>query len=321
MRNARLDEAQAGIKISGENIRNTHILVAESEEEPKSLLMKVQEESEKAGLEFSTEKTKIMASGPITSWQIGGEKVVTVTDIYFLGLQNHCRLWLQPCNSKMFAPWKKSHGKPRQCIKKQRYHFANKGPYSQAIVFPVVMYRNESWTMKKAEHQRIDAFKLWCWIRLLRAPWTARRSSQLILKEINPEYSSEGLILKLELQYFGHLVWIVNSLEKILILGKTEGRRRKGQQRMRGLNGITDSMDMSLSKFWEKLKDREAWRAAVHRVGKNQTHHSDRTTPTTNSPMISSEQINAPTGPSPNPGTLLALSKYLFNKLHLQPSI
>ena len=134
----------------------------------------------------------------------------------------------------------------------------------KAIVFPVVMYGWESYTtIKKAEHRRIDAFKLWCWRRLLRVPWTARRSNQSILKEIRPEYSLEELMLKLKLQYFGHLMWRADSLEKTLMLGKIEGRRR-GQQRMRWLDGITDSTDMSWSKFQEIVKDREVWYAAVH---------------------------------------------------------
>ena len=231
LRNAGLEEAQAGSKIAGRNINNLRYadditLMAESEKELKSLLMKVKEESEKAGWRLSIQKTNIVASGPITSWQIDGETVETVRDFIFL-------------SSKIAADGDCSH-ETKRCLFLGRKAMTNldsilksrdntlptKVYLVKSTVFSVVMYGCESWIIKKAEHQRTDAFELWCWRRLLRVPWTARRSNQSILKEISPEYSLEGLMLKLKLQYFGHLMnnWLI---EKDLDAGKDWRREEK----------------------------------------------------------------------------------------------
>src|SRR5574340_803446 len=248
MRNAGLEEAQAEIKIAGRNINNLRYaddttLMAESEEELKSPLMKVKVESEKVGLKLNIQKMKIMASGPITSWQIDGETMETVSDFIFLG-------------SKITADGDCSHEIKRRLLlgrkvmtnldsifKSRDITLPTKVRLVKAMVFPVVMDGCENWTIKKAEHRKFDTFELCFWRRLLIVPWTARRSNQSILKEISPGCSLVGLMLKLKLQYFGHLMQRADSLEKTLMVGKTEVRRRRGWQRMRWLGSITDLTD------------------------------------------------------------------------------
>jgi len=220
---------------------------------------------------------KIIASCPIISWQTDGETMETVTDFIFLGSKirggGECS---HEIKRRLFLG-RKALTNLDSVLKSIDITLLTQFHLVKAMVFAVVMCGCESWTIKKSEHWRIVAFELYCWRRLWRVPWTSRRFNQSILKEINPEYSLEGLILKLQLQYFGHLMWIADSFEKTLMLGKMEGRRRRGQWRRRLLDGITDSTDMSLSKLREMVMDREAWHAEVHGIMKSQTWLSNWT--------------------------------------------
>ena len=249
MRNAGLEETQARIKIARRNINNLRYaddttLLTESEEELKSFLMKVKAESEKVSLKLNIQKTKIMASGPITSLEIDGETVETVSDFIFGGSQITADGDCSHEIKRRLLVGRKVMTNLDSMFKSRDITLTNKVRLVKAIDFPVFIYGCESWTVKKAECQRIDAFELWCWRRLLRVPWTARRSNQSILKEISPGISLEGMMLKLKLQYFGHLMRRVDSLEKTLMLGGIGGRRKRGRPRMRWLDGITDSMDV-----------------------------------------------------------------------------
>ena len=217
-----------------------------------------------------------MASGPITSWQIDGETMETVSDFIFLGSKITTDGGCSHEIKRRLLLGRKAMTNLDSMLKSRDITLPTKVCLVKAMVFPVVMYGCESWTIKKAEHWRIDAFELWCCRRLLRIPWTARRSNQSILKKISPEYSLVGLMLKLKLQYFGHLMQRTDSLEKSLMLGKTEGRRRRGRQRTRWLDAITNLMDVSWGKLWGLVMDRETWRATCSPWGRKELDTTER---------------------------------------------
>ncbi|KAF7247848.1 putative uncharacterized transposon-derived protein F52C9.6 [Varanus komodoensis] len=251
MRKAGLDESPVGIKIAGRNIDNLRYaddttLMAESEEELKSLLLWVKEESTKVDLKLNIKKTKIMASSPLTSWQIDGEEIEVVTDFIFLGSKitadGDCSQEFKRC----LLLGRKAMANLDSILKSRDITLPTKMRVVKAMVSPVAMYDCESWTIRKADHKRIEAFELWCWRRLLRVPWTARRSNRSVLEQINPDWSLEGQILKMKLKYFGHLMRRKDSLEKSLMLGTIDGRRRRRQQRMGWLDGVTEAVGFEL---------------------------------------------------------------------------
>uniref|UniRef100_A0A803SSR7 Reverse transcriptase domain-containing protein n=1 Tax=Anolis carolinensis TaxID=28377 RepID=A0A803SSR7_ANOCA len=274
MRRAGLDESNAGVKIAGRNINNLRYAddttpMAESEEELRSLITKVKEESAKAGLQLNIKKTTIMATTPIDNWQTEGENVEAVTDFIFLGAKitadADCSQEIRRC----LLLGRRAMANLDKIVKSRDITLATKVCIVKAMVFLIVTYGCESWTIRKAERSKIDAFELWCWRKILRVPWIARRSNQSILQEIMPGCSLEGKILEAKLTYFGHIMRRQESLEKITMLGKIEGKRKRGRPRARWMDGILEVIGLTLKELGAMTADGELWRGLVHEVTKS----------------------------------------------------
>uniref|UniRef100_A0A803T9X3 ribonuclease H n=1 Tax=Anolis carolinensis TaxID=28377 RepID=A0A803T9X3_ANOCA len=273
MQHVGLVESKARVKIAGRNINNLRYaddttLMAESEGELRSLITRVKEESAKAGLQLNIKKTKIMATRLIVNWQIEGENVEAVTDFIFLGAKITADADCSQEIRRLLG--RRAMANLDKIVKSRDITLAMKARIVKAMVFPIVTYRCESWTIRKAERRKIDAFEIWCWRKILRVPWTARRSNQSILQEIMPDCSLEGRILEAKLKYFGHIMRRQESLEKIMMLGKMEGKRKRGRPRARWMDGILEVTGMNLKELGAATADRKLWRGLVHEVTKSQ---------------------------------------------------
>uniref|UniRef100_A0A803TQ47 ribonuclease H n=1 Tax=Anolis carolinensis TaxID=28377 RepID=A0A803TQ47_ANOCA len=280
MRHAGLEESKAGVKIAGRNINNLRYaddttLMTESEEELRSLITKVKEESAKAGLQLNVKKTKIMATTSIDNWQIEGENVEAVTDFIFLGVKITADADCSQEIRRRLLLGRRAMANLDKIVKSRDITLATKVCIVKAMVFPIVTYGCESWTIRKAERRKIDAFELWCWRKILRVPWTARRSNQSILQEIMPGCSLEGRILEAKLKYFGHIMRRRESFEKITMLGEMEGKRKRGQPRARWMDGILEVTELTLKELGAVTADRELRHGLVHEITKSRRQLND----------------------------------------------
>uniref|UniRef100_A0A803SNW1 ribonuclease H n=1 Tax=Anolis carolinensis TaxID=28377 RepID=A0A803SNW1_ANOCA len=274
MRHAGLEKTKARVKIAGRNINNLRYaddttLMAESEEELRSLITKVKEESAKAGLQLNIKKTKIMATRLTDNWQIEGENMEAVADFIFLGAKITADADCSQEIRRRLLLGRRAMANLDKIVKSKDITLAMKVHIVKAMVFPVITYGCKSWIIRKAEQRKIDAFELWCWRKILRAPWTARRSNQSILQEIMPSCSLEGRILEAKMKYFGHIMRRQESLEKIMMLGKTEGKRKRGRPRARWMDGIREVTGLTLKELGAATADRKLWCGLVHEVTKS----------------------------------------------------